>query len=281
MSHRKKSVPVPVILLILVLLIGVVILLVRVLSSPKEQKQGTASEVFTSVVSETSSAGDGIRRSVSYEGMGDILFRAGEGYDLLTVVNKNYLLDAAAGDPELVTLSDDVTNREGGNYQVDARIAEPLERFLADARALGYNAILWSSYRTYDYQNKLYERAIANYIEAHEGADRAEAIDHVTDVAPPGTSEHCTGLAVDIYTWAAHSKYDKHLDTRFAQEPFAQWMKENAHKYGFILRYPEDKVDITMITFEPWHFRYVGVEAATDIYEQGITLEEYTSHLGN
>ena len=283
--RRKASVPLPVILLILALVIGAAVLLVLVFSTPKEQREGNASSeeptasAMAPVTSETVSADDGIRRSVSYEGMGDIVFRAGEGYDLLSVVNKNYLIPSTDGDPALVTLTDEVTNREGGNYQVDARVAEPLAAFLAQARSLGYNAILWSAFRTYDYQNGLYERAIANYMEENH-VDRAEAIANITDVAPPGTSEHCTGLAVDIYTWSAHSKYDKHLDTRFAQDPIAQWMKENAHKYGFILRYPEDKADITMITFEPWHFRYVGIEAATDIYEQGLTLEEYTAHLG-
>jgi len=276
---RRASLPLPFLLFLLILIVGVAVILVLVFSAPKEPKN-VVSEALQSVDSETSEISDGIRRTVSYEGMGDIIYREGEGYDLLTVVNKNYALPSSFEEPKLVTLSDEVTNREGGDYKVDARMEGALTSFLEDARALGYNAILWSSYRTYEYQNKLYERAIANYMQEHTGASRADAIAGVTDVAPPGTSEHCTGLAVDIYTWAAHSKYDKHLDTRFASEPFAEWMKENAHKYGFILRYPEDKVEITGITFEPWHFRYVGVEAATDMYEQGITLEEYTAHLG-
>lgn len=269
---RKASLSLPLILILLAVLVGVIVLAVWLMGGEDEQ---LSSASVSNVSVESSSQAE----SEPDDPTGDIIFREGEGYDLLSVVNKNYLIAAADGQPNLVTLTDDVTAREGGDYQVDARVAEPLAQFLAAARGAGYIPILWSSYRTYDYQSRLYERAITEYMDEHPGVDRAEAVAGVTDVAPPGTSEHCTGLAVDIYTWKAHSKYG-HLDREFGTDPMAQWMAENAHLYGFILRYPEDKEDITMITYEPWHFRYVGVEAATEIYQQRITLEEYTNHLG-
>lgn len=89
-------------------------------------------------------------------------------------------------------------------------------------------------------------------------------------VAIPGTSEHHTGLAFDIVA----SDYVV-LDSSQATTRVQQWLMENCHNYGFILRYPEDKVNITGINYEPWHYRYVGVEAATYIMEHGICLEEY------
>lgn len=274
MAYRSKKVSVPlplliaVVVLLLAAIVAVFIMMTRDGEQPKEQPSNISSE---GVSSEDTDA--------EVNANGDIVFYEGVGYDLLSVVNKNYTMSAADGQPELVTLTDEVTNREGGDYKIDARAAQPLEDFLKAARDAGYNAILWSSYRTQEYQNKLYENALTKYMEAHPGSDRAEAVANVTETAPPGTSEHCTGLAVDIYTWAAHSEYGS-LDQKFGEEPFGGWLRANAHLYGFILRYPQDKEDITMISYEPWHFRYVGVEAAAEIYERGVTLEEYTGKLG-
>lgn len=267
---RKVSIPMPVVILIFVLIIALMIGMF-VIASGKDDTDPVSSEAPVS--SETESV-----ESVT-DTKGDIIFREGEGYDLLSVVNKNYKMSMADGLPELVVLTDDVTLREGGDYKVDARVAQPLADMLAAARAADYIPILWSSFRTQEYQSKLYENAITKYINAHPGATRDEAVANVTETAPPGTSEHCTGLAVDIYTWADHSKFGS-LDQQFGETAFGQWLEANAHYYGFILRYPKDKEDITMISYEPWHFRYVGVEAATEIYEQGICLEEYTGKLG-
>lgn len=271
---RKASVPMPMVIVLVVLLIAAIGFAVVVMVKDKEDQSSGVS-----VYDGGSSSLSGEESQSAPDPKGDIIFVEGEGYDLLSVVNKNYLMEATNGEPALTVLTDEVTAREGGDYKVDARMAQPLADMLEAARGAGYIPILWSSYRTYSYQSQLYERAITSYMNEHPGADRAEAVASITDVAPPGSSEHCTGLAVDIYTWKAHSKYG-HLDREFGKDPLAQWLKENAHLYGFILRYPEDKEDITMITYEPWHFRYVGVEAATEIYEQGITLEEYTHHLG-
>lgn len=270
---RNVSIPLPAVIAVLaVFVIAMAVVLGLLLDKGDEPENQETSSYYAS--EEPSDTSEPVA-----DNKGDIIFYEGVGYDLLSVVNKNYQMSSSDGQPDLVTLSDEVTNREGGNYQVDARVAEPLTQFLEAARDAGYNAILWSSYRTQTYQNRLYEEALAKYMNEHPGADRAEAVEMVTDTAPPGASEHCTGLSVDIYTWAAHAEYGA-LDQRFGDDPFGGWLEANAHLYGFILRYPEGKEDITMISYEPWHFRYVGVEAATEIYEQGITLEEYTGKLG-
>lgn len=145
---------------------------------------------------------------------------------------------------------------------VDHRIVEPLTAFLQAARDEGLTAYLSSAYRDYDNQAYLYNRKVEQY-----GGDEAAA---AAIVAPPGTSEHQTGLACDI----TDQYYElKTLDLEYTE--LFQWMSKHCHEYGFIVRYPKDKEDVTGIIFEPWHFRYVGVEAATYIMEHGLTLEEF------
>ena len=122
----------------------------------------------------------------------------------------------------------------------------------------GYKVIAMSSYRSYDYQVDLYN----NYVKT----DGVEAAD--TYSARAGFSEHQTGLCVDVY--------DGNLPyTSFEQSPSFNWMKENAHKYGFILRFPKDKENITGYQYESWHYRYVVINIATYIHENNITFEEY------
>lgn len=210
---------------------------------------------------------------------GDIIFIEGVGYDLLSVVNKNYRMSEDTDAPKLVVLPESTTDRAEREYKADERAAEPLAKFLSAARQAGHNPIVYSAYRTYDYQKNLYEKALNKYINANPGATREDAIKNVTLTAPTGTSEHCIGLAFDIYSWAAYNEFGS-LEEGFEDYELCKWLMANAHKYGFILRYPKDKEDITMIDYEPWHYRYVGVEAATQIYEQGLCLEEYTGKLG-
>ena len=115
-----------------------------------------------------------------------------------------------------------------------------------------------SAYRSYTNQETLYNRYVQK-----DGSIKAD-----TYSARPGHSEHQTGLAVDVHnTVLPYTSFDK--TNEFT------WMKENAHKYGFILRYPKDKTNITGYDYEPWHNRYIGVEHATYIYENNITFDEY------
>ncbi len=155
------------------------------------------------------------------------------------------------------------------NHYFDARAVEYLQQMLADGRKEGLDFWICSSYRTMKKQTSLYENKVRRL--KAEGLSEKEAREEAgTVVAYPGTSEHQLGLAVDIV-----AKDYQILDEKQANTDEAKWLKENCWKYGFILRYPLDKTEETGIIFEPWHYRYVGREAAKEIMEQGICLEEY------
>lgn len=148
---------------------------------------------------------------------------------------------------------------------VDSRIYPDLQEMFDDARDAGMEPYVNSGYRTHQLQQLLMDREIADYISQGYSEEEAKEIAEQW-VAPPGTSEHQIGLAVDI---SMEDTSDQNASDVW------QWLRENSYKYGFILRYPEDKTDITGIGYEPWHYRYVGKEIAEDIYRQGICLEEY------
>lgn len=132
----------------------------------------------------------------------------------------------------------------------------------AAAKQAGYKIMAFSSFRSYEYQQTLYEKYIAK--DGQENADRYSA--------RPGHSEHQTGLAFDI---GEVGREDLWLTEEFGETPAGKWLAENAHNYGFVLRYPKGKEEITGFMYESWHFRYLGVETAKEVYEAGVTLEEY------
>ncbi|MBE7017336.1 MAG: D-alanyl-D-alanine carboxypeptidase family protein [Ruminococcaceae bacterium] len=148
-----------------------------------------------------------------------------------------------------------------GSQSFDTRAVAFLEEFIAAARGEGLSVYLSSSYRSYNEQSYLYDRKVSQY------GDPAVA---ATIVAPPGTSEHQTGLCADITDMYYASK-----DRSLENTALFKWMKAHCHEYGFILRYPDGKQDITGIIYEPWHFRYVGKEVASYIMENELTLEEF------
>ena len=155
------------------------------------------------------------------------------------------------------------------SFRVDTRIADPLRHMIAAARGDGIILTLRSAYRSVDRQHELFYGNIQTLIS--QGYTQERAV-YLTEMyfARPGYSEHHTGLAVDILSPDHPGFYETFEDTL----AFA-WLSENAHLFGFILRYPRDSRDITGIAYEPWHFRYVGVEAATEIFENGWVLEEF------
>lgn len=148
---------------------------------------------------------------------------------------------------------------------VDERIYPSLQSMFDNARAAGIQLTISSSYRTSERQQELLDEKIEEY--QGQGYSDEEAASRAREwVALPGTSEHELGLAVDITT----------LDSQIQDASIVwEWLKEHCAEYGFILRYPEDKTVITGIAHEPWHFRYVGRDAAKEIMEKGICLEEY------
>ena len=152
---------------------------------------------------------------------------------------------------------------------IDQRIYHDLQDLLDDAHEEGLSPIICSSYRTTQKQKYLYENKIKYYLS--KGLSQKEAEDNAKKwVAVPGTSEHQTGLALDIVSF----NYQV-LDQKQETTPEQIWLMNNSYKYGFILRYPKDKSEITGISYEPWHYRYVGKMNAKIIYEKRMCLEEY------
>lgn len=148
--------------------------------------------------------------------------------------------------------------------KVDSRIYPYLQEMFDAAREEGVYPVVREGYRTAEEQQEILEDRIQTYI--NQGYSRSRAERTVKEwVALPGTSEHQLGIAVDINA-------DK---TKCSNDEVYTWLAENAYKYGFILRYPMGKQEITGTSYEPWHYRYVGIEAAYEINERGICLEEY------
>ena len=167
-----------------------------------------------------------------------------------------------------------LSNIEDG-HRVDSRIAESLKNMLKDARLHDVDPLICSSYRTNAQQQQLFNNKIDQYINYGYNEDSARELASYW-VTNPGTSEHEIGLAVDII-----SKSYQELNKAQEETEVQKWLKENSYKYGFALRYPPDKSEITMINYEPWHYRYVGFESAKYMKEHDMCLEEYLDWLKN
>ena len=179
----------------------------------------------------------------------------------LLLVNRNYIL------PEDFTVK--TTAVKGGGQSLDYRVTPHYDKMVAAAEADGISLIPVSGYRSVERQRTNFERKIKLYMD--KGYSKAEATRLASEIVlMPSTSEHNAGLAMDFGTNGNYT-----LDENFAKTEAFRWLSENAADYGFILRYPEDAQDITMVTYEPWHWRYVGVENAKKIKASGLTLEEY------
>jgi D-alanyl-D-alanine carboxypeptidase len=174
------------------------------------------------------------------------------------VVNRDRPLPAGYVPSDLVT-PDVPLKPDTGATQLTAATAAAFEAMVSDAATAGYRLQLNSGYRSEEQQQMLYDRYVEDF--GQEVADQR--------VALPGTSEHQTGLAGDVGLVGLPD------DQLFGDTEASVWVAENAHRFGFVLRYPPDKAEITGYTNEPWHLRYVGVELATALHESGLTMEEY------
>ncbi len=156
-------------------------------------------------------------------------------------------------------------------HSIDSRAYPYLQKMIDDARAEGLQPLICSSYRTVERQQQLFDAQVKKYLNMGYSIDDAEA-EAAKWVAIPGTSEHHTALALDIVATSYQI-----LDSSQEKTAEQKWLMANSYKYGFVLRYPKDKTDITGIVYEPWHYRFVGVEAAKEMYENKMCLEEYLS----
>lgn len=175
----------------------------------------------------------------------------------LMLVNKYYKLPIDYIPEHLVTIE----SKYGRELELESTVYEQYKVMWDAAKQQGLNLYIKSPYRSYATQNNLYNDHVAR--------DGKQAAD--TYSARPGYSEHQTGLAFDVTTPTTN------FDTFEYTKEFS-WLKEHAHEYGFILRYPKGKEHITGYIYEPWHYRYVGTEVATKIYDTGLTYEEYYAY---
>lgn len=179
-----------------------------------------------------------------------------------------YLLLANAENPLPQDWSIQTEEVQNG-YEMDKRAAPAMREMIQAAKEDGVELMLCSAYRSVEKQQQLFDRSQQAYMAQGMSEEEAYA-KTATETASPGTSEHQTGLAADIVT----PTYQM-LDAGFADTPAGQWLSEHAAEYGFVLRYPQDKQEVTGIIYESWHYRFVGKTHAKLMKESGLCLEEY------
>ncbi|MBS4173182.1 M15 family metallopeptidase [Bacillus sp. FJAT-49736] len=186
--------------------------------------------------------------------------------NILSLVNKDYSLgEYKPSDLVRPKVAFSFGNQDIEKSYMRKEAAVALEQMFAEAKKNNINLFAASCYRSYTRQKALFDAEVANV-----GKAKAEQA-----VAFPGESEHQTGLAIDITS----DKENFLLTEKLGEEKEGIWLREHAHEFGFILRYPKGKEDITKYEYEPWHFRYVGKKAASVIYKHNWTLEEYFQHV--
>ena len=177
----------------------------------------------------------------------------------MLLVNRDYILP----DDFEVELAPSIS-ADSDSLKLDYRVAPHYNKMYLAALADGIELVPISGYRSVERQQRNFENKIQKYLD--QGYGKIEATQMAaTIILPPGTSEHNAGLAMDICS----------LEQNFEDTEEFAWLCENAADYGFILRYPEDKQDITKIIYEPWHWRYVGIDAAKEMKASGECFEEY------
>ena len=186
--------------------------------------------------------------------------------DITILINKDHKLDKNYVPMNLIVADENENNFHNFvdpnmKTMIDKNVFFYFKKMQEDALKNNINIIIDSGYRSYDYQQTVWD----NYLEEY-GLEETKK-----RVAPPGASEHQSGLAFDI-GYIINGEFveditDEQIETK--------WLFANAHKYGYIIRYPKGKEDITGYMYEPWHYRYVGIELASYLYENNLTLEEY------
>ena len=203
--------------------------------------------------------------------------------DYLILINKSNPVGEDFTVSSLKTLDTQYTTGKK-SIQLEMNAALAAEALMAEMRACGFDEItITSAYRSYSYQKSLFDKYFAEEKAANPNLSDAKIKEIVLGYsAEPGYSEHHSGLCLDFITSGMNDLYNygsetpnNSADRGFAETEEYQWLLENAHRFGFILRYPENKVNETKYNYESWHFRFVGIDAATKIHNKGITLESY------
>ena len=280
---RNKIKLLTVILALLLLLSGCI--------NPEPEEEGTTAPIDVSQIDKNSI---GSYKTMQYTYLTDVdpaTLTTGFDPTYLLLVNKQSELDVGYVPANLVTLTCATTR----SMQLEARAAQALYAMMAEMNAAGIKDVMvTSAYRSYEYQQDLYDKYLnderrgisedasrvlgeeyikANYLDKKifklSFEDALKVVQSYS--ALPGQSEHQTGLCLDFIT----SDMGGELTEAFENTQAFAWLAENAYKFGFILRYPKGMEGITGYTYEPWHYRFVGREAATDIYVGNRTLEQY------
>lgn len=229
-------------------------------SSSAVQSQSQPAQSAGSGSQQTQSGSEPASAPASDSGSGIEVVGSRDDWRLI-LANKNSPLPEGYA-PELVTLAD-------SSLQMQTEAAAAFDEMRQAANATGLHLMACSTYRSVERQTELYDAEVQKWIgKGYAEADAREKA--ATVVMIPGCSEHNTGLAVDV-----GSVTNQRVEEDFEDEPEFDWLQEHAAEYGFILRYPSDKQAITGVSYEPWHYRYVGVENAKAIKESGLCLEEY------
>ena len=283
--------------LFLLALILIIIIIVVAVNSGKDTPAETSSMEASSVFAESS---EPVESSEPAESSAPELSEVEYSEDPLTRYTYEYQIDIApyldyieprdvmeyvflvnpthtlASDFVPADLVDCIHTRKDGRKTQQLRLnAEmALEAFLKEGLTCGAvtNVTVTSAYRSYSYQAQLFETYCQQHQHKFKTREECEAY-VLTFSTKPGTSEHQSGLCCDMHNIGS-------AEQSFAKKPEAKWLAENCWKFGFILRYPADKEDITKIIYEPWHFRFVGRFAATEMHELGMCLEEYIAYKG-
>ena len=226
----------------------------------KTSATGTSAPVTTTVAPKTTTQKAASDYEYAYAGFNPQLADLNVSDWRLILVNRDYILPEGFEPPELVHS----VKGDSDSKLLDSRVAPHYNEMYLAAQKDGIDLYTVSGYRSYSRQKTNFENKISTYMD--KGMSRTKATQEAaTIILPPGTSEHNLGFAMDICS----------LEQSFENSKAFAWLKENAEDYGFILRYPKDKQDVTKIIYEPWHWRYVGVENAKAINASGKCLEEY------
>ncbi len=226
-------------------------------TAESEKKEETTKETATTTSTTKAKATEKFEYEYAYAGFEPVIADMDIDEWNLLLVNRDFILP----DGYVPNLTEAVI---GSGVHLDSKVSPHYRQMYAAAKEDGITLVPLSGYRRVSRQKTNFENKIQSYID--KGYSRAEATQLAAQIIlPPGTSEHNAGLAMDICS----------LDVSFENTKEFEWLTENAEDFGFILRYPKEKTDITRITYEPWHWRYVGVGHAKIMNEKGICLEEY------